>query len=136
MENDLSKSLLYIKTKYGNNIFYDYTRWIDKLEDLSPKLKIHKKAIEIIGEEGIFEDFIITDEVGGDRIRRAIYRMIFNLIKIEKLSLEEVIYYTDVMKSVFQWNIPIDIKDVATRAYNTIKFLNETKEDVKIKPFK
>lgn len=138
-DKSLKDVLVYIKDKFGIEIFAKRERVIALLSDLAPSLKSEKNMLQKMTKNGILEEFVSAYNADEDTKKRIVSKAIMILTSDEYIKSNIATEYICIMLEVFGWDIQIDIPKESTienMKFDVRRFLEESKEADYIKAMK
>ena len=107
--SDIKSTLVYIKDRFGADIFTKTGRIPALLSDLAPKLKNERIMIERLSRLGILEDFAANTYEDDAIKKRIISKAMTQLTKAEFIMPSVAATYISIIAEVFTWKIDIEI---------------------------
>lgn len=138
-DKSLKDVLVYIKDKFGIEIFAKRERVIALLSDLAPSLKSEKNMLQKMAKNGILEEFVSAYNADEDTKKRIVSKAIMILTSDEYIKSNIATKYMCIILEVFGWDIQIDIPKESTienMKFDVRRFLQESKEADYIKAIK
>ena len=107
--SDLTNTLIYVKNRFGTNVFTKPGRVPALVSDLAPNLKNEKAMLERMSRLGILKDFAQTSNMDDDTKKRLIAKSMIVLTQSEYIRPAIAATYLSTLVAVFGWNIEVEI---------------------------
>lgn len=131
--NDLQSTLLYIKDRFGINVFGIKGRVPALLSDLAPNLKNDRVLLERMSRLGILEEFVYTHNSDESSKRRLISRAMTQLIQTEYIRPVIAATYISTLVNVFGWQIKVEIPRESSfekMKFDSERYIQESQDSI------
>ena len=128
--NDLKSTLVYIKDRFGLEIFINQGRLTAVFSDLAPKLKKERNMVDRMSRIGIIKDFALYSGNSITDQKRIMSKAMEELTQSEFIRSDIATYYLEVLADVFDWEIRIDIPKEAPVAAAGIAIAKKANKSV------
>lgn len=129
--NDLQSTLLYIKDRFGINVFSIKGRVSALLSDLAPNLKSDRVLLERMSRLGILEEFVSTNDSDESLKKRLVSRAMTQLIQTEYIRPAIAATYLSTLINVFGWKIEVEIPRESSfekMKFDSIRYMQESQD--------
>ena len=129
--SDLKSVLVYIKDRFGLDVFTKLGRVPALLSDLAPGLKNDRIMLERLSRLGILEDFVENTYEGEPVQKRIISKSLTHLTQAEFIRPAIAASYISVMVDVFGWKVAVDIPRETTEEkvkFDSARYMRESQD--------
>lgn len=109
--NDLKSVLVYIKDKFGLDVYIKQGRVPALLSDLAPNLESERRMLERMSRLGMLKEFFTNINADEGIKKRLISKIMFQLIYSEYIRPSVAAAYLRILTIVFEWDIDIEIPE-------------------------
>lgn len=129
---DLQSTLMYIKKRFGTNVFTAPGRVPALLSDLAPSLKEDRVMLERMSRLGILEGFVNTDGSGEREKDMFVSKTITRLTESEFIRGKIAATYVATLVEVFGWKTVVAVPKEFNKEpfkFDSQRYLREIKDD-------
>lgn len=129
---DLQSTLMYIKNRFGTNVFTAPGRVPALLSDLAPSLKEDRVMLERMSRLGILEGFVNTDGSGEREKDMFVSKTITRLTESEFIRGKIAATYVATLVEVFGWKTVVAVPKEFNKEpfkFDSQRYLREIKDD-------
>ena len=129
---DLQSTLMYIKNRFGMNVFTTPGRVPALFSDLAPSLKEDRVMLERMSRLGILEGFVNTDGSGEREKEMFVSKTITRLTESEFIRAKIAATYVAALVEVFGWRTVVVVPKEYNKEpfkFDSQRYLREIKDD-------
>lgn len=127
--SDLTSTLVYIKNRFGTEVFSKRGRVPALVSDLAPSLKNDRVMLERMSRLGILGEFVSISKADDSTKKRLISKTMTLLTHSEYIRPAIAATYLSVLVDVFEWNIKVEIpkeSSVEKMKFDSARYLRES----------
>lgn len=107
--SNLTSTLVYIKNRFGTDVFAKHGQVSALVSDLAPSLKSDRIMLERMSRIGILEEFVSACNADENTKKYLISKSMTILTHSEYIRPNIAATYLNILVSVFGWNVEVDI---------------------------